>query len=790
MKKNEQNSFGLRTSFSHIDKLVFALVGVMYFDSMTFKMQMLCALSISLSCLKFKRTLRLIHDSKMMRLILIIPLFLVFSCKSEDNDFPCIRFEESVGHLELYCANFTGTVPETCSKIDSKEVAERFSSDTQQIKRLKYSGCNKVTIPNITNLFEIDISQSKYESLSSIKLNHQFLANFNASHNSITTVPLDFFKSAPNLTEVDLSYNRITRIDACTFEHSKNLEFIDLSNNNIELHDGLIFHAAKPKVIHMENNPLVDLNCRWFSLAKGGATVHMTWKNIRNIDNECFNEADIVLNENESLSPAPHRKITLQCNEMSFGRLWGSHRIEFVQCFSTNITRLDLYGSLWGKVNQNTFKRFTELNELDLSDTRLQHFDFVWLENNQKLHTLNLESNHLKSLYNVEILQTLKNLVELDMTGNQVRNTREVIHYLSPTIRRLNLRWNSIGRLDANAFEKLEQLEELDLRSTNLSFVDRSPFEPLQNLQTLMISDNNFEHTDFPTSSKVLTKLLYFYAGNCRIRNATKLTKFLPPSLWRLDLSGNYLGEIDANTFETTPHLLQLYLENSNLTMTKWNAFDQLQELMVLDISDNSLEHVHFPTSSPPLNRLMRLYARNCSIKNLPGLLSVLPSIKHLDLSDNILNEVNADTFSEAQYLGFLRLRNTNLSKFDFNTINENAWYLDLDLSFNHLKRVDLSPLKYVEDLNLEGNYLMEIDTLRAPMEIDMKIMISNNQFSCEYLTSFVEKVRHFERLRIVGDPWKQKHHKNCKRNIDLNLTIDQIIKTSNNDESIKNFSF
>lgn len=709
----------------------------------------------------------------MKHLIILLALFLVFSCKSDDSIFSCIRFDENAGHLELYCANFTGSVPETCSKPLAKEVSEKYFQSVDTITQLKYSGCNKETIPNLTNLRLIDISQSRYESLSSIMLNHQYLEYFNASHNNIKKVPLDFFKSTPNLAGVDLSYNQISRIDEGTFVNLNHLEYIDLSNNMIEFYDGVVLSASNVKTIYMENNPLVDLKCRLISLVKNGVSVHASWKNIMNIDNECLDDVNIVLSDSESLTPVPYGKVTLQCNEMSFERLWGSFRVDLTQCFSSNITRLDLDGNLQGKLNQDTFKRFTNLDELDLSDTQLKDFDFVWLKNNQKLEALRLSNNRLKSLENPWILQTFKHLKVLDLTGNQIRNTREVIYYLGPTLRRLNARFNPIGKLNATAFEKLEQLEELDLRNTYLSFDDRSPFEPLQNLQTLMISDNNFHGLNFPIPSKPLEKLLHFYASNCRIANATKLMAFLPPSLRRLDLSGNFLGEIDTKTFESTPHLLQLYLENANLTMTEWNAFNHLQELTVLDISDNRLENVHFPPSSPPLGRLMRLYARNCSLKNLPGLLGVLPVIKDLDLSDNALNEIGADTFIKAKYLGLLRLRNTNLSYFDFNTINEGTWYLDLDLSYNQLKSVDLSPLKHIDDLNLEGNGLVEIDTLHEPTTIDMKLMIANNQFSCEYLVGFMEKVKHFERLRIVGDPWKQKHREDCHRKNDSNSTVD-----------------
>lgn len=702
----------------------------------------------------------------MKQLIILLGLFLIFSCKSDENVFSCIRFGESVGHLDLYCANFTGLLSETCPNSFSKDIPEKYLQVADIITHLKYSGCSKETILNMTNLRSIDISQSSYDSLGSIKLNHQYLENFNASHNSIRNVPVDFFTSTPNLTTVDLSYNKIGRIDERTFVHAKNLEYINLSNNLIEFQGGFWLRAPNVKAIHMENNPFVVLNCQLITLAKNGAMVHVSFKNLISIGNDCLNDVNIVLRESELLMPAPYGKVTLQCNEMSFERLWGSFRLDFTQCFSSNTNRLDLHGNLHGQLNQETFQRFVHLNELDLSDTQLREFDFVWLKNNQQIETLKLSNNKLKSLQNPQILRMFEHLTVLDLTGNQIKNTREVIYYLSPMMRRLNVRGNLIGKLDANAFEKLEQLEGLDIRNTGLSFDGQSPFEPLQNLRTLLISNNNFDGLDFPIPSKPLDKLLIFHAVNCHIANATKLTKFLPSSLQQLDLTGNFLGEIETNTFETTPHLMHLHLENTNLRMAEWNAFNHMQELKVLDISDNSLENVYFAPTSPPLGSLMRLYARNCSLKNLSGLLGVLPAIKELDLSYNNLNEIGADTFIKSEYLKFLRLRHTNLTTFDFNTINDRM-YLDLDLSFNHLQQVDLTPLKYVGDLNLEGNDLVEIDTLHEPEMIDMNIMIANNQFSCEYLMAFMERVKQFKRLKIGGDLWKQKHRKNCQRKID-----------------------
>lgn len=98
-----------------------------------------------------------------------------------------------------------------------------------------------------------------------------------------------------------------------------------------------------------------------------------------------------------------------------------------------------------------------------------------------------------------------------------------------------------------------------------------------------------------------------------------------------------------------------------------------------------------------------------------------------------------------------------------------------LDLSKNFLAKIDLTPLKgdHLFTLNLEKNDLTEFtDSTRNHFKTLRKLLISQNQISCEFVKIFVTEHEEFKYVNIVSDVWDQ-HAQDC---IDENQQTTELI--------------
>lgn len=230
----------------------------------------------------------------------------------------------------------------------------------------------------------------------------------------------------------------------------------------------------------------------------------------------------------ESQNEIPSRDICKNLNELK--DLRSSQEVaDLMSCLPSSLKTLDLSNITLGKVDSTIFKRFSNLENLNLRNTQLTEFDFSWLNGQRNLKTIDISENNLKTVKNAPILEAFGQLYSLHIEGNQVKNAAELIQYLSPSIKYLHLSGNYVGPLNDTTFEKLTNLEHLYLNKTNISLINVSPFKPLTRLEELYIGHNSLATIDINS---------------------------LPGEhLFELDLSGNDLTRLDHFTQSRFPNL-------------------------------------------------------------------------------------------------------------------------------------------------------------------------------------------------------------------------------------------
>lgn len=666
------------------------------------------------------------------------------------------------------------------------------------------------------NMIEIDFS---YNNISAIGL-YDFegavkLTKIHLKNNIISNIQKYAFVKLTQLEFIDLSSNSINRIK-CTFVINKMLKFMNFDNNFITRIDDILPKNGNLHELRLTNNPLERLGCFINSVVINGGSVYVSWaKYTRTFRKECISSPIRVVSNSgyEGVFPMSQGRFTpkdlhieeihnqrtdllmeeipdhktnlhtgeiplkpkseLHCHDQSFKRIQilslnpnqCENVVELLHCMTSSLENLKLTGNFVGKLKADALQRFHHLSILILSDTHLIEFDFSLVKSLKKLEHLDISRNNLKQIGNISILKSLDNLNELKIDGNQLHIAPDFIQNLK-WILKLSLSGNYVEKLNATILEKLKSLRKFNLSNTNLKLNDFRPFE-LLNLTVLDISNNNLEHVNI-TASHMFTNLEEFYAVDCKINAVTELIPLLGASLRKLDLSENQVGKLNSTTFEKFTNLQSLTLRKTRLLLDDFHPFESVTTLKKLDISHNNLESINFNILSKFLQYCgLEFRIANCNIKNSSALIRLLPPyINTLDLSGNFLGEINAETFGNLKRLDHFYLGNTNLSNFDSDILKQRRYLKMLNISFNHLKKIDFTGQtnENLEALYMEGNELIEIKNLSRLQFKELNILaISMNQLSCAFLEIFLTQMQlEWPRLIFSGDPWNQKHGENC----------------------------
>lgn len=557
-----------------------------------------------------------------MKYSVIFVLFLVSWCEANPTINIVCQVARSTKSIENYCGEYRGAFPQKCSN-------GPLQIEPSELIQLKMGGCNRYTVidwvKNCTNLRELDVSHSAYESLDLFdKSKFKRLQKFNASHNFLKNLG-KLLKNAPELAELDLSYNNFTDSSATLFEGAtkltklhlahnyfpsafyglKNLstiEYVDLrSNNLVEIPQ--FFNNENVKTVHLEENYINGINCYNIETIKN-ATLFFSWNQVVSFSghpNCGGRKIDIIWNRKFEGINIDENKCVIHLGESKFENLEkftaGSKTLASVtnilSAFDSSIQKIDLSGNSIGKLNATTMNTFYKLTHLSLSDTKLESFDFAIVKQEEsKLIHLDISFNNLRRINNTPTLNHF-HLNELNIAGNKLErsNTTAIIRHLTPSIVNLDLSGNFVGNINYTTFILLTEMERLNLSNTNLIIIDKmgNPFQPLGKLISLDISHNNLAKVNF-SISRTLNQLRYFNAADCQIQNITDIIQHLGPSIYYLDLSGNFIGTVNAQTFEKLVNLQYLRLSKANIINFDVNAFQKQRNLLSLDISNNQLQ--------------------------------------------------------------------------------------------------------------------------------------------------------------------------------------------------------
>ncbi|XP_046736883.1 insulin-like growth factor-binding protein complex acid labile subunit [Diprion similis] len=293
-----------------------------------------------------------------------------------------------------------------------------------------------------------------------------------------------------------------------------------------------------------------------------------------------------------------------------------------------------------------------------------------------------LKGNSIGSV-NARAFAGLGLLEELDLSDNELTSIPETALTPLESLEKLDLSGNQLEVLGAGWFESLGRLRELDVSRNGLSRAASGALQPLPGLSVLRLAGNPLRERDVSLLLGTGRKLETVDASRTGlIRVPAALTR----SVRALRLAGNRLTSIRGGDLDSYPLLRLLDMSDNRLTDVEEDALGRLEALEVLDLSGNFLTKV--PRSLPGslsflnlernridtlrFNDLQGLYnvrelslGKNSIVDIQEGAFGQLIALEVLDVSDNPMNQLPANTLNGPTHLGTLRMSGLTALKWD-----------------------------------------------------------------------------------------------------------------------------
>lgn len=223
-----------------------------------------------------------------------------------------------------------------------------------------------------------------------------------------------------------------------------------------------------------------------------------------------------------------------------------------------------------------------------------------------------------------------------------------------------------------------------------------------------------------------------------------------------LNISGNSLTQLPVNVF-TTRNLQILDLSYNDLANIRADTFVSLDRLQALNISSNSLRELRADIFNG-LSTLIWLSVDDNSIESLQAdVFANMRFLERLDLSGNKLRTFSGDVFGSSTIpLRRLFLRNNQLESIDANAFARTPNLDTLAISHNSMVTLPDNLLAGVRlrKLHMNHNLIDEITaTFFGSLNYAEEIWLDHNRFT--FIPQAGGDFSNLKRLTIEGNPWQ-----------------------------------
>uniref|UniRef100_A0A1A9WM65 TIR domain-containing protein n=1 Tax=Glossina brevipalpis TaxID=37001 RepID=A0A1A9WM65_9MUSC len=532
--------------------------------------------------------------------------------------------------------------------------------------------------------------------------------------NNIRQLPENVWCAMQNLQVLNLTMNRIRAADSlgfseklCTLNGASGgaeLQILDVSYNELRaLPD--VWGASRLRRLQqlsLQHNNITNLAANALAGLSSLRVLNLSYNHLETLPSEAFagnkELREIHLQGNE-LYDLPkglfHRLEQLLVLDLSGNQLTSHHVDNNTFAGLIRLIVLNLANNALTRIGSKTFKELYFLQILDMRNNSIGHIEdgaFLPLYN---LHTLNLAENRLHTLDN-KIFNGLYVLTKLTLNNNLVSIVETQAFRNCSDLKELDLSSNQLAEVP-EAIQDLSMLKTLDLGENQISDFRNGTFKNLNQLTGLRLIDNRI--------------------GNITIGMFTDL-----PRLSVLNLAKNRIQAIERGAFDKNTEIEAIRLDKNFLTDIN-GIFATLASLLWLNLSENHL--VWFDYAFIPSN-LKWLDIHGNYIEALGNYYKLQEEIRvtTLDASHNRITEVGA--MSVPNSIELLFINNNIISQVQPNTFVDKSKLTRVDLYANVLSKLTLNSLRV------------------APVTADKPVpefYLGGNPFECDCSMEWLQRI-------------------------------------------------
>ena len=248
-------------------------------------------------------------------------------------------------------------------------------------------------------------------------------------------------------------------------------------------------------------------------------------------------------------------------------------------------------------------------------------------------------------------------------------------------------------------------------------------------LEILDLQNNGLTSTPFYSCPAYFRNLKYVLLENQPLRLNDRPMFTFPGRLIYLSLHRCSLQSLPRSTFDGLIHLQFLNISNNNISSFKKGVFRDLTNLLVLRIDNNGLKTLDLSVFKQQKS-LAYLHLRGNYLYSIEGEVAILPSLRVIDLSDNVLTIVRTKLFRNSPKLTLIFLHNNNISYIESEAFVNMTSLRALDVSFNMLTNVN--PCRWFDDfikieyLLLGFNGITDVDGLQCMSHMKVLNLFAN----------------------------------------------------------------
>jgi Leucine-rich repeat (LRR) protein len=412
---------------------------------------------------------------------------------------------------------------------------------------------------------------------------------------------------------------------------------------------------------------------------------------------------------------------------------------------------------------------------LDLTQNMIEKVESAAFDSIRGLKVVKLNKN---GLVNVSFGVVKKQIEILYLSYNKIRViTRDMFKSLVELIF-LELDWNNIESIAADAFDGNQKIKKLSLKSNKLKSIDfrsasilflsleRNQFEEVKtenclegfdSLKLLNLDMNNISNIESNSFNGIARSI---YAISLMHNHLKEISGYVFSnatftSLKILALHANEIEHLDAEVYKTLGGLNQLWLSFNKMKVLDENMFFYMKSLEILTLNNQMIKNLSNGNAIfSGLTKLRIVLLSNNSIENLPDyVFNELISLEELDLHANLINKLAEHTFAGLARLKRLNLSVNNIEELSKCTFQSLVSVEDLYIEDNYVYKIEADAFngisKSLKNLNLTKNYLQFVKNFHFSALAELKSLnLASNQISSIQQGSF-SNLRKLECLKL-----------------------------------------